>query len=311
MRVGILAHSLFINKIMGKAIANYWFHILAIITVIIWGTTFVSTKVLINNGLEPTEIFIYRFLIAYICIIFISPKILWSKTAKDEILMFLAGVTGGSLYFITENTALEYTQAINVAMIIAITPLLTTLLALIFFKSERTKSPMRIVLGSIIALCGVITVITNGNSNMNFNIKGDTLTLCAAFSWAFYSLLLKILGKKYSAVFITRKVFGYGIISIALMLPFHCPDFNFSLLAKPEIAANILYLGGVASMLCFTIWSAVVKKIGTVKSTNYINLNPIATFVSAYIVLGEVISLISFIGAITIIAGVYIIEKKS
>ena len=64
-------------------------------------------------------------------------------------------------------------------------------------------------------------------------------------------------------------------------------------------------------MLCFTIWSAVVKKIGTVKSTNYINLNPIATFVSAYLVLGEVISLISFIGAITIIAGVYIIEKKS
>ena len=295
-----MSHSLFINKIMGKAIANYWFHILAIITVIIWGTTFVSTKVLINNGLEPTEIFIYRFLIAYICIIFISPKTLWSKTAKDEILMFLAGVT-----------ALGYTQAINVAMIIAITPLLTTLLALLFFKSERTKSPMRIILGSVIALCGVITVIYNGNANLKFNIKGDTLTLCAAFSWAFYSLLLKILGKKYSAVFITRKVFGYGIISIALMLPFHCPDFNLNLLAKPEIAVNILYLGGVASMLCFTIWSAVVKKIGTVKSTNYINLNPIATFVSAYLVLGEVISLISFIGAITIIAGVYIIERKS
>lgn len=295
---------------MLKTKGNTIYHLLAILAVIIWGTTFVSTKILIGNGLQPTEIFVYRFVIAYICIWFISPRQLWSDSVKDEILLFLAGVTGGSLYFITENTALQYTQAVNVAMIIAITPLLTTLLAMAIFPSERTHSPGRIILGSIIALVGVIVVIYNGNVKLNFNPKGDILTLCAAGSWAIYSFLLKILGGKYSAVFMTRKVFGYGLLSLCFWLPFHPEKFDLTLLLTPAVAANILFLGAVASMLCFTMWTAVVRNLGAVKATNYINFNPIVTFISAYLLLGEVVSFVSLIGALGIIFGVYMIERK-
>ena len=297
------------KTLLMKKLGNGWFHVLAILAVLIWGTTFVATKVLITAGLQPTEIFIYRFIIAYACILFISPRELWSESLRDEALLFLAGITGGSLYFITENTALQYTQAVNVAMIISGTPLLTTLLAMAIFRSERTRNPLRIIAGSAIALAGVIVIIYHGNVDLNFNPIGDILTLCAAASWAVYSILLKVLGKKYSAVFVTRKVFAYGLLSMALWLPLHPERFDLTLLAKPEVLANVLFLGALASMLCFTIWSAVVKRLGTVKSTNYINLNPIVTFVSAYLVLGEVVTPLSLLGAAAIIGGVYVIER--
>ncbi len=286
------------------------YHILAIVTVSIWGTTFVATKTLINSGLSPTEIFCYRFAMAYVCIWIVSPRRLWSKSVKDELLMVGAGITGGSIYFITENTALEHTQAINVAMIISITPLLTTLMAMAVFKSERSRHPMRIIAGSVIAVAGVITVLYNGSVVMKFNPIGDILTLCAALSWAVYSLFIKVLGKSYSAVFLTRKVFGYGLLSMAFWLPFHPEPFSMAALMDGKVIGVLVFLGIVASMLCFTFWSAVVNRIGTVKSTNYINLNPVATFVSAYLVLGEQVTITAFIGAAAIIGGVYIIERR-
>ena len=101
---------------------NAKYHILAILTVAVWGTTFISTKVLINNGLTPHEIFFIRFVIAYIGIWFISPRRIFSECVKDELTLLAAGLTGGTLYFITENTALQFTQTTNVAFIICITP---------------------------------------------------------------------------------------------------------------------------------------------------------------------------------------------
>ena len=60
------------------------FHLIAIVTVIIWGTTFVSTKILIQNGLTPSEIFFYRFVLAYICMWSISRKKFFANSIKDE-----------------------------------------------------------------------------------------------------------------------------------------------------------------------------------------------------------------------------------
>ena len=97
---------------------DFKWHLTAIVVVGIWGMTFISTRVLIENGLTPQEIFLLRFLIAYVGIWFISPRTLLCRTWRDEGWMLLAGVTGGSLYFLTENTALEVTLTTNVAFIV-------------------------------------------------------------------------------------------------------------------------------------------------------------------------------------------------
>ena len=80
---------------------------MALVTVSIWGTTFVSTKVLIQHGLSPVDIFVYRFVLAYVCICFLAPKRLFADSIKDELWMVGAGFCGGALYFVTENTALK------------------------------------------------------------------------------------------------------------------------------------------------------------------------------------------------------------
>jgi drug/metabolite transporter (DMT)-like permease len=76
------------------------FHIITAMVVIIWGTTFVSTKVLLQHGLGPIEIMFYRFVLAYVCILIVSHKKIWADNWKDEGLLMLAGLTGGTFYFI-------------------------------------------------------------------------------------------------------------------------------------------------------------------------------------------------------------------
>ena len=289
---------------------NFWYHILAVITVAIWGTTFVSTKILIGNGLNPTEIFLYRFVLAYAGILFVAGKRMFANNLWDELTLLLAGITGGSLYFITENTALQLTTASNVAMIIAITPLLTTLLSSLFFKSERLHRPMRVIAGSLIALVGVAAVVYNGNFVLKINPLGDVLSFAAAVSWAVYSLLIKRITKRYPTMFVTRKVFGYGILTMLLYQLVHPTTFHWSALTATSVWTNLLFLGLIASMACFAVWNLIVKKIGTVKPSNYLYINPVVTMITASLILGEQVTPLSLVGITGVLLGVYISEHK-
>ena len=215
------------------------FHLLVIMTVAICEITFVSTKVLINNGLSATDILFYRFLIAYICIWFFSPKQLFAKSIKDESYFLLLGITGGSFYFLAENTALSFTLASNVALIICTTPILTALLAYIFYKKESICK--QFIFGSLIALLGVSLVVFNGSFILQLNPLGDMLTLIAALMWAFYCLILKKMNSKYNTLFLTRKVFFYGILTL----------FPFFILYPLESYSNIIFLTIVIHYLLF------------------------------------------------------------
>ena len=79
------------------------YHLLAVVVVLTWGVTFVNSKVLLNHGMQAHEIFFVRFLLAYACIWLISPHKLWADNVADELRLVVLGITGGSLYFITEN----------------------------------------------------------------------------------------------------------------------------------------------------------------------------------------------------------------
>ena len=84
------------------------FHLLTAVTVIIWGTTFVSTKVLLHHGLGPIEIMFYRFILAYVCLFLFSHKRIWANNWKDEGLLILSGLTGGTFYFIYCTALRQY-----------------------------------------------------------------------------------------------------------------------------------------------------------------------------------------------------------
>lgn len=287
---------------------NYIYHLIAILTVGIWGLTFISTKVLISAGLSPKEIFLLRFLIAYVGIWFISPRKLFANSWKDELWLLLGGITGGSLYFLTENMALGITLATNVAFIVCTAPLLTTIFSLMIYK--QVKATRALMGGSLLALVGVAMVVYNGSFILKISPLGDLLTLIAALSWAFYSLIMKKMTARYNTIFITRKIFFYGILTILPVFLFQPWQADLSLLVQPSILLNLLFLGVLASLVCFAIWNVVLKNLGTVRASNYIYLNPLFTLVGSAILLNEHLTVVALIGAACIMGGVYIAGKK-
>lgn len=284
------------------------FHLLTALVVVIWGTTFVSTKVLLQNGLGPIEIMFYRFLLAYLGILLISHKRWWADNWKDEGMLMLSGLTGGTFYFIAENTALGITQASNVALLVCTTPIFTALMSNWFFKEPLRKN---MLLGSLIALVGVGMVVFSGSVLLQINPLGDFLSIVAALMWAIYCLILKPLGKRYSTAFITRKVFLYSVLSLLVYFLFDPLQIKPDILFNPIVALNLLFLGIMASMLCFIAWNAAVKVLGPSKTANYIYVQPFSTLVLSSIILSEVITVLSMIGALCIIGGIYLAEKES
>ena len=284
------------------------FHLIAIATVAIWGTTFVSTKILIQHGLTPSEIFFYRFVLAYICMWSISRKKLFANRIKDELLLFLAGLCGVTIYFLTENTALGITLASNVSLIVCTSPILTTFLSYLFKRKEPFTR--HLLYGSFMALIGVGLVVFNGSFILKINPLGDFLSLTAALMWAFYCLILKQLDSRYSTVFITRKVFFYGIMTTLPVFLFRPLHWDTSLMLQPVVWGNLLFLGIIASMLCFISWNACVKELGAVQSTNYIYIVPLVTLLTSAIIIDEKITVIALSGCFLILCGVYLAERK-
>ena len=299
------------NAISSKSIGQKglpFYHILAFFTVAVWGTTFISTKLLIENGLFPHEIFFLRFFIAYLGCWFIAPKKLIANSFKDEFTFLLAGLAGGSVYFITENSALGITQTTNVSFIICTTPLLTSLLSLVFDKKEKIGKMF--FLGTLVALTGVALLIFNGSFVLKLSPIGDLLTLCAALSWAFYSIIIKRLSGRYHSAFITRKVFFYGVLTVIpyfFLHPWQYPIENFKL---SIVWMNLLFLSVLASLVCFVTWSFIVKSLGTIQSSNYLYLNPLFTTVAAWLILNEHLTIYAIMGVGLVLSGVFLAGRK-
>lgn len=274
---------------------------LAVAVMICWGTTFASTKLLLLNGLAPQDIFLYRFALAYAGIWFFGKQRLFAATWRDEGKLALLGILGGSLYFQTENMALQYTQASNVALVLSVAPLLTSIIAHFFARGERLTR--RILIGLVVAFLGVALVVFNGSVILKMHPLGDALCFAAALSWAFYTLILKDLGMRYSSLFITRKVFFYGLLTILPIFIFQPLNSDWAILARPIVWGNLLYLGVAASLLCFLFWNRVVEHLGAIRATNYLYIGPPITLITAAIVLHEIITPMALVGAGLILFG--------
>ena len=283
------------------------YHLAALFAVIVWGATFVSTKVLIAHGLHPAEIFLLRFALAYLCILPFAHRRLWAGNLRDEALLAAAGVCGGSLYFLTENIALEYAPASNVSLIVCTAPVWTALVMSLLDPRERMSR--RQIAGSALAFTGMVLVVLNGRFVLHISPHGDLLALCAAWLWVFYSLAVKQLADRYPALFITRKVFFYGLLTILPLFAVRPFGVTWQILAQPAVGGNLLFLGIVASMLCYLLWNAAMLRLGAVRTTNYIYLNPLVTILTAALCIDERITPVALAGAALILYGMWRAER--
>lgn len=283
------------------------YHIGAFLMVSAWGISFISTKELLNNGLNPTEIYLLRFTLAYLLLIGVTYKQIFARSLKDEFLFFICGLCGGSIYFITENTAIGYTLVSNVSLIVTTTPLLTALLMGLIYKNERISAVA--VTGSVIAFIGVGFVIFNSSFKLAVNPLGDILSLCAALSWAIYAVVLKSLNGKYDTLFMTRKTFFYGILTCIPFFLLQPSAITADVLLRPAVIYNLLFLGIFASMLCYILWNVTVKNLGAIRVSNYLYFTPITTLLISAVYLGDRITIIGIAGFALILGGVILSEK--
>ncbi len=284
-------------------------HLFAVITILIWGTTFISTKVLLK-AMTPIEILFLRFNIGFIVLLFAYPHRLKIKEKKQELYFAAAGLCGVTLYFLLENIALTYTLASNVGVIVSIAPFFTAIFAHLFLKGERLK--LQFFMGFLIAFAGIFFISFNGFRVLKLNPCGDILAVLAAAVWAAYSILTKkISGFHYNTIQTTRRIFVYGLVFMipALFIFGFSPSVH--MLLQPVNLLNILFLGMGASALCFVTWSSAVRILGAVKTSVYIYMVPVISVATSVIILREKITGIAIFGIGLTLAGLFISENKT
>lgn len=284
-------------------------HMCALATILIWGTTFISTKILLVD-FSPVEILFFRFVMGLLALTAVLPKRLKLTDRRQELTFALAGLCGVCMYYLLENIALTYTLASNVGVIISAAPFFTAILTHLTMKGEE-KLGASFFIGFFAAMAGICLISFSG-SGLHINPVGDLLAVLAAFVWACYSVLTrKISSYGYNTILSTRRVFIYGILFMAPTLFLF--DFRLDLgrFANPVYLFNIVFLGLGASALCFVTWNLAVRRLGAVKTSVYIYMVPVITVVTSVIVLHETITLMSAAGTVLTLAGLFLSEFKA
>lgn len=280
-------------------------HLLAIVTVSIWSSTFIVSKILLKE-LTPLQILLFRFVIAVVFLSILYPRFKKPESIKEELLFLL---TGGclALYFFFENSALLHTYSSNVSLIVATIPLITALLSAILYKTHYFNK--RSVFGLIIAYFGVFMIIMNGQKLAGIEPIGDFFALMAAIMFAAYTLTMQRIQKSYHLIDMTRKVMFYGLMVLTIIVLITRQDLWFNVMDK-KLLTSLLFLGIVASSLAFLMWNKAIQRIGSIATNQYIYLVPVITTVLSAIIFKEKITLITILGAVLILFGLYISENS-
>lgn len=280
-------------------------------TVAVWGTTFISTKILLREFV-PVEILFFRFIIAFLALSAVYPHRMKVTDRKHELYFAAAGLSGVTLYFLSENMALTYNLASHVGVIISVAPFFTAILAKLFLKGEKLKP--QFFVGFVVAIAGISLISFNGSFEMKLNPVGDILTITAALVWAVYSVIIKKIGEfHYNTIQSTRRVFFYGLVTMIpalFFLGFNWSPSGFARLTHPQNLMNILYLGFGASALCFVTWNWAVRVIGAIKTSAYIYMSPVITLITSVLILHEPLTGITIAGTVLTMAGLFISESK-
>ncbi|MCY9339963.1 DMT family transporter [Bacillus haynesii] len=283
-------------------------HLAAVITIFIWGTTFVSTKVLLED-FPPVDILFYRFLIGLIVLIIVHPHMLTFRSWRQEALFAGAGLCGVTLYFLLENIALTLTYASNAGMIVAVIPMITAVLAHFLLSGEKLEP--RFFIGFTAAFTGLALIFFNGQMMLKLNPLGDILAAASAFVWAAYAILMKKISTfGYHTIQYTQRIFLYGLLFMVPALFLFDFRFDASPFASPVNWLNILFLGAGASALCFVTWNWSVGVLGAVKTSAYIYMVPVITIAASVVILQEKLTWVAFCGGALTLAGLYISETK-
>ncbi|CAF30226.1 DMT family transporter [Methanococcus maripaludis] len=280
--------------------------LLMFLTVIFWGISFVSTKIILEF-IPPITIGFIRVVIAAVILIFFIRN--FTKYSKEDfVYIVLAGFLGITSYYLFENVALKYTTATNASLIAATVPIFYLIVSDIVEK----KIPSKIkYFGSLIGLFGVFILILNGKFVLELNPLGDILMFGAVCTWVLYTFVIQKL-QKHDDLKVTRDI---TLIGAVFFIPFTIMElgyngmFEFTILLNPYIAFSLLYLAIFCSAIAYLFWNMAIRLAGASTTTNGVYIIPIVAMITDAIILKNIPNIYAIIGAVLVLFGVYISEN--
>jgi drug/metabolite transporter (DMT)-like permease len=283
-------------------------HVFAFTTCLVWGFTYVASKVLLNAGLDPFETMVIRFVIAYLALWLLRPRMLPFEGWRKELPFILCGIFGVTVYYLFEYYSLTFTSANYTGIITGTAPLMVALMMWAVYK-ERPKRLF--VIGFFVAIFGITLITLGGGNGLEISLVGGLLAFGGTVSWAAYCAVLRKIDKKADTLLATRRIFFWALVTLALCAPvlgFDVSDVNF---ASWDVIAALLMLGLIASALCYNFYNVATAWIGAVKTSAYIYFSPVVNAVGAFFILGEQLLLPGIIGIAVIIVGLVLSERGS
>ncbi len=280
---------------------------LVMLPVIFWGISFISTKVVLQE-IPPVSIAFFRQFIALV------PLFIWVLATKTSLrikpgdLLLLAGSSffGIVLYFVFENNGLRFTTASSASMIVAAVPIFTVITEALFFKM---KVNLKIILCILVSIAGVYLVISV-NGKLDFSsgtFLGNMLIMGAMISWVVYTVLSRGLGSRYASLVIT--VYQTAISSI-LFIPFVIPEIQSWKPVTTTSLLNLIYLGVFCSALSYFAFLYAIKRLGPTVSSAFLNLIPVVSVITGFLVLDERLALVQYFGMALILFSLFRLSKR-
>ncbi len=272
-----------------------------IVTIILWGLSFISTKISLAT-FPPMSLGAIRFAIATVFLFVIKRASPSSERLRREDLPYLAGagLMGVTSYFYFENNGVLLVSASEASIIIATIPILTMISERIFIPGVRYRK--RRWVGAAISIAGVY-LVAGATVAISGSAAGYLFMLGAAASWAAYCLLTRPLFARRSRLYI---VFWQTVFGFIGFLPFAVAEFPRWGAVNVTIVLHIAYLGILCSALAYWLYAQALHTLGVATATIFVNLIPVITVIAGFCFLGERLSSIQFVGAAVVLSGVYL-----
>ena len=284
----------------------------ALFAVTVWGASFVATKISLQY-IAPTTLVWIRFAMGVVILglaVGLNKQFSLPK-GKDWGYFALLGFLGITFHQWLQSTGLLTAQATTTAWIVTSTPIFIALLGLIILREYLAWYQ---VIGIILATFGVLLVITKGNlstlTSGRFGTPGDYLVMLSAVNWAVFSTLSRPGLKKHPATLMMFYVMGFGWIFTSILF--------FATSGMREITSipldgwiAILFLGILCSGIAYIFWYDALKFLPVAQTGAFLYIEPIITVIVAALVIKESILLVTLIGGIIIMIGVWLVNRTN
>jgi drug/metabolite transporter (DMT)-like permease len=278
---------------------------LAVLVSVIWGLSFLSTKVAMT-ALPPMTLAAMRFVVA---VLLLLPLALAARedlrlAPRDLPFMALGGLTGVTVYFLCENNGIALLTASESSLVIGTIPILTMLVDRLAFG---TRLRARSYIGALLSLAGIALIVLPSLGTRPSSLAGFLYMGGAAASWVVYVLVTKPLGARYGHIGVT---FWQSLFGLAGCIPFAIAESRGWKAMNLTVALNVLYLGVFCSAVAYWLYVVALDRLGAGTTSVFLNLVPVVSVGAAFFLLGERLGPLSLAGGAVAVGGVYLATSK-